>query len=57
MSKQQQQDMKLPAIVDRRRPVAIAPRARQQDRLLIKQKEKMTDHHRGESAARSDSFG
>ena len=27
------------------------------DRLLIKQKEKMTDHHRGESAARSDSFG
>lgn len=27
------------------------------DRLLLKQKEKMTDHHRGESAARSDSFG
>ncbi|GAB2496290.1 ribosome hibernation-promoting factor, HPF/YfiA family [Arenimonas alkanexedens] len=27
------------------------------DRLVIKQKEKMTDHHRGESAARSDSFG
>lgn len=27
------------------------------DRLLIKQKEKMTNHHRGESAARSDSFG
>lgn len=27
------------------------------DRLLVKQKEKMTDHHRGESAARSDSFG
>jgi len=27
------------------------------DRLMIKQKEKMTDHHRGESAARSDSFG
>ncbi|ODS63028.1 MULTISPECIES: ribosome-associated translation inhibitor RaiA [unclassified Arenimonas] len=27
------------------------------DRLLIKQKEKMTDHHRGESAARSDNFG
>jgi len=23
----------------------------------IKQKEKMKDHHRGESAARSDSFG
>ena len=27
------------------------------DRLLLKQKEKMTDHHRGASAARSDSFG
>jgi putative sigma-54 modulation protein len=27
------------------------------DRLVLKQKEKMTDHHRGESAARSDSFG
>jgi putative sigma-54 modulation protein len=27
------------------------------DRLLVKQKEKMTDHHRGESAARSDRFG
>ncbi|MDY0022520.1 ribosome hibernation-promoting factor, HPF/YfiA family [Arenimonas caeni] len=27
------------------------------DRLLIKQKEKMTDHHRGASAARTDSFG
>lgn len=27
------------------------------DRIVIKQKEKMTDHHRGESAARSDSFG
>ncbi len=27
------------------------------DRLVIKQKEKMKDHHRGESAARSDSFG
>ncbi len=27
------------------------------DRLLVKQKEKMTNHHRGESAARSDSFG
>ena len=27
------------------------------DRLLIKQKEKIKDHHRGESAARSDSFG
>ena len=27
------------------------------DRLVVKQKEKMTDHHRGESAARSDSFG
>ena len=27
------------------------------DRLVIKQKEKMTDHHRGESAAHSDSFG
>ena len=27
------------------------------DRLVIKQKEKMTDHHRGASAARSDSFG
>ncbi len=27
------------------------------DRLVVKQKEKMTDHHRGESAARSDNFG
>ena len=27
------------------------------DRLVLKQKEKMTDHHRGESAARLDSFG
>ena len=27
------------------------------DRLVLKQKEKMTDHHRGESAARTDSFG
>ncbi|MFN3843957.1 MAG: ribosome hibernation-promoting factor, HPF/YfiA family [Rehaibacterium terrae] len=27
------------------------------DRLLIKQKEKMTDHHRGLDAARSGSFG
>jgi putative sigma-54 modulation protein len=27
------------------------------DRLLVKHKEKLVDHHRGESAARSDSFG
>ena len=27
------------------------------DRLVIKQKEKVKDHHRGTSAARSDSFG
>ena len=27
------------------------------DRLVVKHKERMTDHHRGESAARSDSFG
>ncbi len=27
------------------------------DRLVIKLKEKNKDHHRGESAARSDSFG
>jgi putative sigma-54 modulation protein len=27
------------------------------DRLVLKQKEKKTNHHRGESAARSDSFG
>jgi putative sigma-54 modulation protein len=27
------------------------------DRLVIKQKEMAKDHHRGESAARSDSFG
>jgi putative sigma-54 modulation protein len=27
------------------------------DRLVIKQKEKTKNHHRGESAARSDSFG
>lgn len=27
------------------------------DRLVVKQKEKMTDHHRGASAARSDNFG
>lgn len=27
------------------------------DRLVLKQKEKTKDHHRGESAARSDSFG
>ena len=27
------------------------------DRLVIKQKEKVKDHHRGSSAARSDSFG
>jgi putative sigma-54 modulation protein len=27
------------------------------DRLVIKQKEMSKDHHRGESAARSDSFG
>ena len=27
------------------------------DRLVIKQKEKIKDHHRGDSAARSDSFG
>jgi len=27
------------------------------DRLVLKHKEKMKDHHRGESAARSDSFG
>jgi len=27
------------------------------DRLVIKQKEKTKDHHRGESTARSDSFG
>lgn len=27
------------------------------DRLVIKQKEKLKNHHRGESAARSDSFG
>ena len=27
------------------------------DRLVIKQKEKIKNHHRGESAARSDSFG
>ncbi|MCB1554867.1 MAG: ribosome-associated translation inhibitor RaiA [Xanthomonadales bacterium] len=27
------------------------------DRQVVKQKEKMTDHHRGESAARSAAFG
>ena len=27
------------------------------DRILLKEKERMTDHHRGESAARSGSFG
>jgi putative sigma-54 modulation protein len=27
------------------------------DRLVIKQKEKAKDHHRGESTARSESFG
>jgi putative sigma-54 modulation protein len=27
------------------------------DRLVIKEKERMKDHHRGESAARSNSFG
>ena len=27
------------------------------DRLVIKQKEMLKNHHRGESAARSDSFG
>ena len=27
------------------------------DRLLVKQKEKIKDHHRGESAARSENFG
>lgn len=27
------------------------------DRQVVKQKEKMTDHHRGESAARSTAFG
>lgn len=27
------------------------------DRLVVKQKEKMTDHHRGASASRTDSFG
>ena len=27
------------------------------DRQVLKQKEKMTDHHRGESPARSDNFG
>ncbi len=27
------------------------------DRLVLKQKEKTKDHHRGESTARSDSFG
>lgn len=27
------------------------------DRIVLKEKERMTDHHRGESAARSDSFG
>lgn len=27
------------------------------DRLVIKQKEKMTDHRRGDSPARSDAFG
>ena len=27
------------------------------DRLVLKQKEKRTDHHRGESAARTDTFG
>ncbi|WP_058834082.1 ribosome hibernation-promoting factor, HPF/YfiA family [Luteimonas abyssi] len=27
------------------------------DRLLVKQKSKMVDHHRGESPARSESFG
>lgn len=27
------------------------------DRLVLKQKEKMTDHHRGESGARSETFG
>jgi len=27
------------------------------DRMLLKEKERMNDHHRGESAARSDSFG
>lgn len=27
------------------------------DRLVVKQKEKMTDHHRGAASARPDSFG
>lgn len=27
------------------------------DRLVIKEKEKMTDHHRGNSVARSENFG
>lgn len=27
------------------------------DRIVIKHKEKLTDHHRGESPARSESFG
>lgn len=27
------------------------------DRLVLKQKEKMTDHHRGESGTRSETFG
>lgn len=27
------------------------------DRLVVKQKEKMTDHHRGAAASRPDSFG
>ncbi len=36
---------------------AIDALADKLDRLVVKQKEKMTDHHRGESAARSESFG
>jgi putative sigma-54 modulation protein len=27
------------------------------DRIVLKQKEKMTDHHRGDSPARADAFG
>ncbi len=36
---------------------AIDALADKLDRLVLKQKEKSKDHHRGESAARSDSFG
>jgi len=27
------------------------------DRIVLKQKEKMTDHHRGDSQARAEMFG